>query len=212
MAELRGVPPGRAGRLWLQSRLQTAHLAADLLERKLRGLRIEQARLAGQSRETARRWAESWQVADLWAARAALLGGWGEMRLSSPASTAQVSITWRLLMGVRCPQGVQCQLPDLDPGERGPGNAATVQAMAALREAVQAAADAAAVRTALRVVDAEVAATRRRLRAITNRRIPALTATLQARLRELDENERMETVRLRWAAERQQPGPAAAPR
>jgi V/A-type H+-transporting ATPase subunit D len=204
MAELRGVPPGRAGRLWLQSRLVAAQRAADLLERKLRVLRAEQAHLAEVSRDTARQWRESWAAADRWAARTALLGGWRELRLATPAAPAQVSVAWRQLMGTRCPDSAPCQLAEPGAGERGPGTAAGVQAGAALRAAVRAAADDAVAQTALRVVNAEVTATRRRLRAITDRRVPALTATLQARLRELDENERMETVRLRWAAARQE--------
>jgi V/A-type H+-transporting ATPase subunit D len=203
MAELRGVPPGRAGRLWLQSRLTAARRAADLLERKLRVLRAEQARLAEVSRATAERSRESWAAADTWVARTALLGGWRELRLSTPAGTAEVTVVQRPLMGLSCPDSARCRPAEPGPGERGPGSAASVQAAAALRTTVQAAADDAVAQTALRLVEAEVAATRRRLRAITERRVPALDAALRARLRELDENERMDTVRLRWAAERQ---------
>ena len=43
------VPPGRAGRLWLQRRLETARRGAGLLDRKLR---ILQAQL-DQARESA---------------------------------------------------------------------------------------------------------------------------------------------------------------
>ena len=39
------VPPGRAGRLWLQRRLQVARRGADLLDRKLRLLADELGRL-----------------------------------------------------------------------------------------------------------------------------------------------------------------------
>ena len=43
MSTVRRVPPGRAGRLWLQHRLAVAQRGADLLDQKLRILRSEQA-------------------------------------------------------------------------------------------------------------------------------------------------------------------------
>lgn len=49
-----GVPPGRAGRLWLRRRLAAAERAVELLERKLRILRAEQDRLALLAQRTGR--------------------------------------------------------------------------------------------------------------------------------------------------------------
>jgi len=65
---------------------------------------------------------------------------------------------------------------------------------------LDAAARHAAALTALRTIEAELLATRRRLRAVEDRWIPRLESTL-ARIRlALDEQERAEGVRLRWAA------------
>jgi V/A-type H+-transporting ATPase subunit D len=52
----------------------------------------------------------------------------------------------------------------------------------------------------LTTVDAEVALTRRRLRAINDRWLPRLEASLATLNRDLDESEREQTFRLRWAA------------
>ena len=48
MAKLLHMPPGRAGRLWLQHRLSTAQHGADLLDHKLGILRTEREQLALQ--------------------------------------------------------------------------------------------------------------------------------------------------------------------
>jgi V/A-type H+-transporting ATPase subunit D len=200
MAEQRGQPPGRAGRLWLQSRLRTAHLAADLLERKLRVLRAEQVRLAAACARTASRWQQSWRAADEWAARAAFLSGGRELRLSAPSASAELVITWTVLVGARYPSAVACRPAEPAAGDRGPGGAASLEAAGAFRTALTAAAAHAVAAAAQRRIDAEVATTRRRLRAISDRRVPALDTALRARERDLDENERAENVRLRWAA------------
>jgi V/A-type H+-transporting ATPase subunit D len=200
MAEPRGLPPGRAGRLWLQSRLRTARLAADLLERKLRVLRTEQVRLAAACARTAPRWQQTWRAADEWATRVAFVGGRRELRLSAPSVPAELAVTWTVLMGARYPSGVACQPAEPAAGDRGPGSAASLEAARAFRSALTAAAEHAAAEAARRRIDAEVATTRRRLRAIADRRVPALETALRRRERDLDENERAENVRLRWAA------------
>jgi V/A-type H+-transporting ATPase subunit D len=197
MAELR-VPPGRAGRLWLLGRLRTARLAADLLDRKLRILRAEQARLATRARDTGNAWDTAWREADTWGLRTALLGGRRELRLGSgPAATAE--ITWSTVMGLRYPVAVTCRIPDTTVGGREPGTAAAVEAAAAFGAALRAAADHAAASAALRAVDAEVAATRRRWRSVTQRWIPQLDTALLKLGQQLEEAERAEGVRRRWA-------------
>lgn len=199
MAGGRGTPPGRAGLLWLRSRLRAARLAADLLERRLRLLRAEGDRLAQTERAASERWRRAWMVADTWAARTALLGGGRDLRLSTPTGVAEVAIAWTSLMGTRYPDSVDCRFPEPSAGERGPGGAACLAAAVAVREAVIAAAAHGAAMAARRTVETEMAATRRRLRAIADRRLPALEEALRTRVRELDEDERAETVRLRWA-------------
>ena len=74
-----------------------------------------------------------------------------------------------------------------------------VEAGAAYRRAVEAAADHAAAQAAVQIIEAELAATGRRARAISDRWLPRLEAWLAAVTRELDEAEREEAFRLRWA-------------
>jgi len=202
MSDLSRVPPGRSGRLWLRSRLRTARQAVDLLERKLQILRAEQERFALLSRRTRQRWRTSWRSADSWGVRAALLGGPREMRLSAASERAQVSVSWTSVMGLRYPAQVTCRMPEPAAGDRSPGSAAVVEAAAAYRTALDAAVAHAAAESARRAVESEVAATRRRRRAIANRWVPGLERALRQLTAELEEAERAETVRLRWAASR----------
>jgi len=69
------VPPGRAGRLWLVRRLETARSGAGLLDRKLRILQAELARRQRAAAQTARSWESGQADAQAWLLRAALLGG-----------------------------------------------------------------------------------------------------------------------------------------
>jgi V/A-type H+/Na+-transporting ATPase subunit D len=65
--------------------------------------------------------------------------------------------------------------------------------------ALQAGVAHAAAREACRIVDAEVVEARRRLRALTDRWVPRLETALTELTRQLEETERAETVRMRWA-------------
>jgi V/A-type H+-transporting ATPase subunit D len=196
------VPPGRAGRLWLLSRLRTARLAADLLERKLRILRDEQQRFALLTQRTGQRWQASWRAADLWGVRSALIGGQRELRLAAPPARAEATVTWSSIMGISYPDEVVCRPPEPAPGDRGAGTAALVEATHAYRAALDAAVAHAAAESARRTIDAEVTATRRRHRAIADRWLPRLESALWTLTAELEESERADTVRLRWAAAR----------
>jgi V/A-type H+-transporting ATPase subunit D len=202
MTELRRVPTGRAGRLWLLSRLRTGRLAADLLDRKLRILRaeLERSHLVAERAEV--RWRAAWREADRWGLRAAILSGQRESELSAPATRTDVTVTWASVMGVRYPVDAQCRLPLAERTDRSPGSAAMVEAKAAYEEAVRAGVAHAAAAAACRIIDAEIATTRRRLRAIVDRWVPRLETALTGLTHELDETERAETFRLRWAAAR----------
>jgi V/A-type H+-transporting ATPase subunit D len=200
MAELRRVPPGRAGRLWLASRLKTARLASDLLDRKLRVLRQERERFGLLEDRARARWRTAWQAADVWALRAALIGGTRDVRLSAPAQPATVEAIWQTVMGVRYPAEVRCELPAFASSDRSPGSAALVQAATASREAVEAAAAYGAAAAACRVIDTEIEETRRRLRAIADRWIPRLEDAARRLTHELDEAEREESFRRLRAA------------
>jgi V/A-type H+-transporting ATPase subunit D len=206
MAELRRVPPGRAGKVWLTRRLHAGRLAADLLDRKLQVLRVEQERLELQRERTQRRWQQAWRTADTWGLRGAMAGGLRELRFATPSTVAELRVTWITVMGVRYPAEADCKPPPASPEDRGPGAAALVEAAAAYRQAVRAAAAYAAATAACQVIEAEVAETRRRLRAITERWIPRLESRLWRLRQELDETEREETFR-RHAADRAQGAP-----
>jgi V/A-type H+-transporting ATPase subunit D len=199
MADRRHVPSGRAGRLWLLARIRTGRLATDLLDRKLRILRTEQERFSLLAERTGALWHESWRRADEWGVRGAMLGGKRELRLAAVAEPADVTVAWAGVMGVRYPVEATCHLPEASDADRGPGTTALVEAAAAYRAAIQTAASHAAATAACRTVDAEVTATRRRLRAIADRWVPRLETALRELSSQLEETERAETVRLRWA-------------
>lgn len=200
MARLRRVPPGRSGRVWLRHRLRAARLAADLLDRKLRVLRMEEERIRLLRQRTDARWQTTWRQADTWIGRASVLSGERDVRLSTPPGVAEVSLEWANVMGVRYPVRAVCIVPVVDATVRGPDSAALVEAGAAHRDAVEAAVAYAAAEAAGQVVAAEIATTRRRLHAITDRWVPQLEQALIEVARELDEAELAEAFRLRWAA------------
>src|SRR5690348_610264 len=103
MTSPRRIPPGRAGRLWLLDRLRSGRLAASLLDRKVKILRIERQRLLAQAQQSRARWLDCAREADLWGLRAALLGGERDFRLSTPDRGAEISVEWGSIMGARYP-------------------------------------------------------------------------------------------------------------
>lgn len=203
MAELRRVPAGRAGRLWLRRRLAVAHRAVDLLDQQLRLLRREQERLALLAEETGKVWRERCREAETWLLRGAVIGGEREIRLATEPTLAQLDLTWSGVMGVRYPGEATLRPPEPSASARAPGNAGLVLAIPAYREALRAAVRHAAADAALRIVTAEIAEVRRRMRAISERWAPRLDRALRELTQRLEEQERDQTVRLRWAAARQ---------
>lgn len=189
------VPPGRAGRLWLQRRLGTAHRGADLLDRKLLILQGEVSRL----RETAARTAADWEGrhadAGQWLLRAGLLEGQRAIRLSADAAFAEVTISYAVSMGVRYPADAAFAAPPVATWDS-PVLAATRQAH---REALAAAVRHAAAAEALRVIQAEALTTRYRLRAVRDRWIPRLEQALAEVTLAIEEQERSDAARLRLA-------------
>jgi len=199
MAELRRIPPGRAGRLWLRQRIHSARLAEDLLDRKLTALSVEQQRFRLIEERTHERWRRSWRTADAWAVRSSLLCGQEELRLAAVGPEAEVTVDWASVMGARFPARAIGTVRPASPHARGPSSAALVGATAAYATALEAAVEHAAATTACAVVDAEIAATRRRLHALANRWRPRLEEASRRLSHELEETERAETFRLRWA-------------
>ncbi len=173
-ARLRGLPPGRAGRMWLARRLAVAERGADLLERKLRILVAEEQSFALLAERTQGEWEAAVRELDRWMLRAALLSGErGAAAGLRRRRRRGATIEWRQTMGVRYPARSACRLPERVPTEPAPANTALVHAAAAAERAVRAGADHAVAATALIAVRAEIGSTRRQLRAVRDRWIPA---------------------------------------
>lgn len=197
------TPPGRAGRTWLRRRLVVASRAAELLEHKRHELEAELGRLTGVVERTERDWKRSFGEATHWLARVDATGGARALRLAQAGLTGRVAadLTWRSVMGVRYPSDVACRVPDpagVTPLE---GGAALSFAIAAYGEATEDGVKHAAAQAAhLRIV-AELRRTRRRLRALEARAVPAYEDALAILELRLDEEERGDLVRAKWTLE-----------
>jgi V/A-type H+-transporting ATPase subunit D len=189
------MPPGRAGRLWLRHRLTAAERAVDLLDRKLRILQAEQNRLRELSQRTGEQWAARCAEAELWGLRATMLGGRRVLAIASGDGDAEVAVEYGLIMGVRTPADIVLVCPQTSPA--GPEGTALAQARVACRTALNAACEHAAALSALRLIDAEAAVTRRRLQALSLRWIPRLRAALAEIEFVLEEQEREDGSRFR---------------
>jgi V/A-type H+/Na+-transporting ATPase subunit D len=190
------VPPGRAGRLRLERRLQVARRGADLLDRKLRILQRELPGLRADAARAARDWERCAADADRWLLRAALLGGQRAIRLGGDDAPAELDVGYAVTVGVRHPAACTCTFP-MPSGWAGPAVAA---ARHAHRAALEAAARSAAASAALRIMEAEAAGTRLRLRAVRDRWIPLLERARAEVTLAIDEQERADGARLRLAA------------
>jgi V/A-type H+-transporting ATPase subunit D len=168
------VPPGRAGRIWLVRRLETSRRAAGLLDRKLRILQDELARLQAAAAGTAAQWDRCQADARTWLLRAALLGGERAIRLADDGQAADVRVSYETTMGIRYPATATCAVPPTLTWD----NPVVARARQSHRTAVAAAARHAAATASVRMVDDEVRVTRYRLRAIQDRWIPGLEQAL----------------------------------
>jgi V/A-type H+/Na+-transporting ATPase subunit D len=193
------VPPGRAGRIWLERRQQAARRAADLLDRKLRILQAETRGLRENAARTRRVWDQCAAEADRALLLAALLGGERAIRLGASGGFAQVRIEYAVTIGVRHPAAGSCAPPDAPVRWCGP---AVAEARRAHRKALDAAVRHAVAAEALRIIEAETATTRYRLRAVRDRLIPRLERAHFEVALAIDELERADGARLRRAASR----------
>ena len=197
-------PHGRAGRPWLTHRLAVARRGAGLLDEKHRALVRERGRLEPLVAQARDEWAQRARDAERWLARAVVLGGERQLEVADSGALppAKVQVRWGTVLGVTCPADARVATHE-DPGlsTRG-GGSALLCAAAAHRRALEAAAGVAAAEGALRRVDAELRATALRRNAIERRWIPAHEAALAALDLELEEAEREEGVRVRWATSR----------
>jgi V/A-type H+/Na+-transporting ATPase subunit D len=170
------VPPGRAGRLWLVRRLQVVRRGADLLDRKLLILTGELGRLREAAARAAADWDRCCADAEQWLLRAAMLGGQRAGRLAAGGQAADVTISYRLSMGVRYPADAECLIPASATWD-GPVLSRTRQAHGT---ALAAAARHAAAAEAVRVIQAEMQPAWNKGAAAVGAQRPATVPTRQA--------------------------------
>ena len=204
---MRGPPPGRAGRIWLERRLDVARRGADVLDQKRQTLLREQQGLTRRLAETAAEWERSATEARTWNDRALAIAGARRLRLASlhRRGPARVQIEWRKALGTSFPAEAVVSSPrPLDLVATGGGSSVALAARAHA-EALAAAAAHAAARAAYEALTRELVATTRRLRAIERRWIPEHEAALHRLELVLEARELEDAVRARWALERQPP-------
>lgn len=191
-------PPGRAGRLLLRRRLVTAELGRDQLSRKLRVLVSAQEQLRAQQAACQDTWSTALVVARRWELRAGMLGGQAAYTSAGPAELASVELRWTTTAGVHHPVEARRVGPALEL-QAPAANAAVVLATEAFGNALVAGAQLAAAEEAVRRVDTQVALTRRRVRALEKRWLPALREALARVEQSLELAEQEEGSRLRRA-------------
>jgi V/A-type H+-transporting ATPase subunit D len=195
------VPPGRAGQVWLRRRLATARHGIDILSRKQRLLADERDRRLPQAAIARAAWVEACTEAERWCSRSLRVGHRNQIALISAQiqAAATVSVDWHNVMAVAIPGEATCEFPDFGLAGASGGSSATDLAVVALAEAVSKAAEHAAIQRALTNIDAELLQTRRRLRLLERRRVPQLEQALHASRERLEQSEREDILRLRWA-------------
>jgi V/A-type H+-transporting ATPase subunit D len=198
-------PPGRGGRPWLAHRLDVARRGAELLGEKQHALLRERERLEPLLAQAREQWEQRAREAERWQVRAAMLGGERPLDYVSTAPTvptaptalARVTVSWRTILGVRCPADARLELPserELVPAGAG---AALYCASTAHRRALEAAVALGVLESALDRIRTDLRATTLRRVAIERRWIPAHERALAELELELDEVEREDGARVR---------------
>jgi vacuolar-type H+-ATPase subunit D/Vma8 len=133
-------------------------------------LQDELARLQAAADEAAVQWDRCQAEADNWLLRAALLGGEHAIRLviASDGQAADVRISYETTMGTRYPTDAACTISPAATWD----SLVVARARQSHRTALAAAGQHAATAAAVRAAEAEVRATRYRLRAVQDRWIP----------------------------------------
>jgi vacuolar-type H+-ATPase subunit D/Vma8 len=188
----------RAARLRLIGRLDLARHASELLHGKEQALQRERVRLEGHADRARRDWAESCEDGATWLQRARCLGASNELAELSERGPrpAAVTIEWQTSMGITYPGDVDC----LPAHQTGLSSTAALQpTVDAFHRALRCAATHASTSAALARLDSELAATRRRRRAIADRLIPTLEGELVDLELHLDEQDREEALRVHLA-------------
>jgi V/A-type H+-transporting ATPase subunit D len=173
----------------------------EQLDRKLRILFPDRQRLALQADRHRADWEAACAEARTWLLRAALLGGQDGIRTASPPDEVGVEVHWTTSMGLRYPADATLFEPESGAQvEQQRTNAGIAPAAAAFRGAAVSGARLAAAEEAVRRMDAEIAVTRRRLRALEKRWLPRIEGSLAALELSLEQAELEEGMRLRQAA------------
>jgi V/A-type H+-transporting ATPase subunit D len=198
------VPPGRAGRLWLMSRLEVARRGTEVLDQKRRTLLRERRRTAAALARATEAWDRHGRLATESNDRALALAGERRLHLGAlhRAGPATVEVTWWNMIGTPIPTDVRVDAgapPDFVA--LGGGAAVALAAEEHRRTLVHAAAHAAA-RAAHEAIEMELATTTRRLRAIETRWIPEHEHALRRLELELAERELEDIARARFARRR----------
>jgi len=195
------APPGRAGRLWLVRRLEIARRGVEVLDQKRQTLLREQQRLSEGLARSGREWKSKAREAAEWNDRALAIAGERRLRLAArhAAGRCEVEVEWRNALGTLFPAGASVRL-GLAPDFVALGGGSVVALAASAHvDATVAAADYAAARAAHDAITAELTATTRRQRAIERRWIPEHEAALHLLELALDEREREDIARVKWA-------------
>lgn len=190
---------GRAQRTRLEHRLTTARHGAKLLDRKQHIVAEELERLQLRAGLVRAQWEDLAAEAARWLGRAAALDGLARITSAAPQGRAEVLVHRETAMGVDYPADAHCRCPLT---LQDTGSSALIRAAAAHRAALEAAVRYAAAQRAVRLLTAELTATRSRRRAVENRWIPQLEQQLLEVARQIEAQELEETLRLRWAADR----------
>ena len=191
------APTGRSGRLRLEHQLNAARRGAELLERKRRILSGEVSRLRLLTARTETDWRDLAQQAATWLVRSQALDGAQRLADVGARERAELLVQWHTAMGVVYPADAVVHHASSHPTG---GSSALVMADRVHRAALDTAARHAAALRALALVGAELESTRLRQQAIERRWVPRLEGQLARLAMQLDELEREENLRMRWAA------------
>lgn len=186
----------RATRLRLLDRLALVRHAVELLHNKEIALQREQTRLEGHASRTEEQWRNQLDAARTWLLRVKALGAGPE--LGTIGEPATIEIQWQTSMGVTYPGSVSSTAGSTPPLV---STAALGPARAAYEQALAAGAQHAAAGVALRRVQSELVATRRRRRALEQRLEPRLEDELHQLDLVLDERDREAAIRTRLAVQ-----------
>jgi V/A-type H+-transporting ATPase subunit D len=188
------VPAGRAGRLWLVHRVSVAERGADQLERKVQLIASEIVRARQVAQRSRATWDDACRDAELWAARAGLVGGSDGIRRAW-AEPVDVDFGWANTVGVRHPHSAQVSpmaLPDVPTT-----TAALVTARKAFVMATHAAAELGAADAAVEALDEALRTARARARILRRHWIPVLRNRLHDLEFALEQAEQEDHARLR---------------